>query len=201
MTLSITSCKVGNIYGTYFTEIKGVSNLRARVDLLQKIIYEKLKEKWIRVGVQHAEFVTQGVLEKRIELCYLKLAPLKNAKVDLKRIVNYVANRAHLYADQIIAEHSEVHAVRLFGETANDGSIGNKFNFILIGNILDGLSVHRIIHQLVEILQKLVVFAHLLLVGVVSNVRIKICTWRTIDAEMNLDELQTTVEVKSQVWA
>ena len=45
MKLSITSCEVENMSGTYFTEVKGVSNLRARVDFLSQIIDEKLEEK------------------------------------------------------------------------------------------------------------------------------------------------------------
>ena len=92
-----------------------------------------------------------------------------------------MAQLAHLYADQIIGEHSEDHAVRLFRETAIDGLICNKFNFTPLGNILDGLSVHRIIHQLVEIPQNLVIFAQLALV-VLINVRLKVCTCRTVEA-------------------
>ena len=101
--------------------------------------------------------------------------------------------------NQIIAEHTKVQAVRLFGETASDGLIRNKFNFTLLGNILDGLSVHRIIHQLVEIPQNLVIFAQHPFVAVVSDVRLKVCTCRTAEAALNLDGLQTAVEVKSQV--
>ena len=43
--LSINSCEVGNMSGTYFTKVKGVLNLRARVDLSRQIIDDKLEEK------------------------------------------------------------------------------------------------------------------------------------------------------------
>ena len=45
LKLNITLCKFGNMSGTYLTEVKSVSNLRARVDLFRQIIDEKLEEK------------------------------------------------------------------------------------------------------------------------------------------------------------
>ena len=65
----------------------------------------------------------------------------------------------HLYADQIIAKYTKVHLVWLFGETASDGLICYKLNLTSHGQFLNGLSIHRIIHQLVEIPQNLVSFA------------------------------------------
>ena len=66
------------------------------------------------VNVQHADFVTNGVFEERIELCYLKLASLKNVKADVKGLVDYVADHEHSYFNQIIIEHKKIHALRLF---------------------------------------------------------------------------------------
>ena len=70
--------------------------------------------------------------------------------------------------------------MRLFKETASDGLIRHKFNFTSLSNILNGFSVHRMIHQLVKIPQNLVIFAQLSLVCVVSNLRLKVCTCRTV---------------------
>ena len=63
-----------------------------------------------------------------------------------------MAQLAHLYGDQIITENSKIPAVWLFGKTASDGLIRNKINFLPLSNIFDGLSVQRIIYQLLEIL-------------------------------------------------
>ena len=42
---SITLCEVGNMSWTYLTEVKRVSNLKTRVNLLRQIIDKKLEEK------------------------------------------------------------------------------------------------------------------------------------------------------------
>ena len=42
-----------------------------------------------------------------------------NAKADLERLVDDVADLAHLNADQIFVKHAEVYDFQLFGESAS----------------------------------------------------------------------------------
>ena len=52
---------------TYLTEVKGVSKVRARVDLLCQVLHKEVQEEGVGVCVKHSDPLTKSVFKKRVE--------------------------------------------------------------------------------------------------------------------------------------
>ena len=66
---------------TYLAEVEGVSEVRARVDLLCQVLHEEVKEERVGISVQHSDSFTEGVFQERVES-----VPKTNIKCDRKNV-------------------------------------------------------------------------------------------------------------------
>ena len=47
---------------TYLAEVEGVSEVRARVDLLCQVLHKEVQKEGVRVCVKHSDSLTKGLI-------------------------------------------------------------------------------------------------------------------------------------------
>ena len=65
--ISITMFEVRKVPITYLAKVENVSKVRARANFFGQIFHEEIKTKQVGVCVQHSDFLSESIFEKRVE--------------------------------------------------------------------------------------------------------------------------------------
>ena len=76
MVFAFSTSEIGKVIRIYLAEIKPVSEVRARVDLLGQVFHKEVEKERVGVRVQHSDSLTDGVFQERVEG-----EPVKKTKV------------------------------------------------------------------------------------------------------------------------
>ena len=80
----------------------------------------------------------------------MQLALLKHCKAELKRLVDHLVDFTIFYCNVVGVEQSKVDALRFLSDSPRLFDICEDFDVCPLGDILDRITVGRVVHHLEE---------------------------------------------------